>query len=269
MGINTKEEYINRLKDLIETAENFEVLSEEVSGYTDFFNAKNGYITREYHNTNVVTQWKASCLIVIEQIIPESNATRKQLINPFRSTAVTKKSIDDCIAILRSMSENLDKDYLQLPDTRIDTETKANSTNNSGNKLFIGHGTSRVWLELQNFLTQRLNLSCDEFNRQPVAGITHTQRLNDMLDQACFALLVMTAEDEQVNDKYQARSNVIHEAGLFQGRLGFNKAIILLEEGCEEFSNIHGLNQIRFSKDNISNAFEEIRRVLERERIIT
>jgi predicted nucleotide-binding protein len=48
--------------------------------------------------------------------------------------------------------------------------------------------------------------------------------------------------------KLHARLNVIHEAGLFQGRLGFNKAIILLEEGCEEFSNIHGLGHIPFPK---------------------
>jgi hypothetical protein len=30
------------------------------------------------------------------------------------------------------------------------------------------------------------------------------------------------------------------------GRLGFERAIILLEDGCQEFSNIHGLGQIRF-----------------------
>ena len=62
--------------------------------------------------------------------------------------------------------------------------------------------------------------------------------------------------------------NVIHEAGLFQGRLGFQRAIVLLEEGCEEFSNIQGLGQIRFPAGNISAAFEEIRQVLEREEII-
>ena len=62
--------------------------------------------------------------------------------------------------------------------------------------------------------------------------------------------------------------NVVHEAGLFQGRLGFEKAIILLEDGCEEFSNINGLGQIRFPKENITAAFEEIRRVLERENLI-
>lgn len=49
-------------------------------------------------------------------------------------------------------------------------------------------------------------------------------------------------------------------------KLGFfNK---LLEEGCAEFSNIEGLEQIRFPKGNIGTAFEKIRGVLEREGII-
>ena len=51
-----------------------------------------------------------------------------------------------------------------------------------------------------------------------------------------MAFLVLTAEDEQTDGTLHARENVIHEAGLFQGRLGFEKAIILLEEGCQEFS---------------------------------
>jgi len=62
--------------------------------------------------------------------------------------------------------------------------------------------------------------------------------------------------------------NVIHEAGLFQGRLGFEKAILLLEKDCEEFSNIQGLGQIRFPKGNITAIFEEIRQVLEREGLL-
>ena len=48
--------------------------------------------------------------------------------------------------------------------------------------------------------------------------------------------------------------NVIREAGLFQGRLGFTRAIVMLEEGCEEFSNIEGLGQIRFPNNNIKAA---------------
>src|SRR6266699_3035421 len=80
--------------------------------------------------------------------------------------------------------------------------------------------------------------------------------------------LVMTAEDELADGAIQARLNVVHEAGLFQGRLGFTKAIVLLEEGCTEFSNIQGLGQIRFSKGNIAASFEDIRRVLDREGLL-
>ena len=106
-------------------------------------------------------------------------------------------------------------------------------------------------------------------NRVPVAGITNIARLSQMLDEAAIAFLILTAEDEQVGGSVQARMNVIHEAGLFQGRLGFTKAIILLEEGCEAFSNIDGLGQIRFPKGSIRHAFEEVRQVLEREGMTT
>jgi predicted nucleotide-binding protein len=78
----------------------------------------------------------------------------------------------------------------------------------------------------------------------------------------------MTAEDELLDGKIQARMNVIHEVGLFQSKLGFSKAIVLLEDGCEEFSNIQGLGQIRFPNGNIAGAFEDIRKVLEREGVI-
>ena len=89
-----------------------------------------------------------------------------------------------------------------------------------------------------------------------------------MLDAAAIAILVMTAEDEMADGNIEARMNVVHEAGLFQGRLSFTKAIVLLEEGCAEFSNIQGLGQIRFPKGNISATFEEVRRVMEREGLI-
>jgi predicted nucleotide-binding protein len=136
-----------------------------------------------------------------------------------------------------------------------------------GTNVFIGHGRSLVWRELKDFLEDRLGLSVDEFNRVPVAGIATATRLSEMLDAAAFAFLVLTAEDEQTGGKVRARENVVHEVGLFQGRLGFSRAIVLLEDGCEEFSNIHGLGQIRFPRGNIAAKFEDIRAVLERERI--
>ena len=135
-------------------------------------------------------------------------------------------------------------------------------------KVFIGHGQSPLWRDLKDFLRDRLDLDWDEFNREPVAGVSTVGRLAEMLDQCDFAFLVMTGEDGHADGSTHARENVVHEVGLFQGRLGFKKAIVLLEEGCAEFSNIVGLAQIRFPKGNLLSRSEEIRRVLEREQVI-
>ena len=137
-----------------------------------------------------------------------------------------------------------------------------------GTRVFIGHGRSLAWQELKHFLQDRLGLSTDEFNRVSTAGIATSSRLSTMMDTAGIAFLIMTGEDEQADGSLRARENVIHEAGLFQGQLGFERAIVLLEEGCEEFSNLTGLGQIRFPTGNITRAFEEIRKVLEREGLI-
>jgi len=134
-----------------------------------------------------------------------------------------------------------------------------------GTNVFIGHGRSKEWKDLKDFISDRMRLPWDEFNRVPVAGIPNTVRLATMLDAAAIAFLVLTGEDEARDGAMQARMNVVHEAGLFQGRLGFTRAIVMLEEGCQEFSNIEGLGQIRFPKDNIKAAFHEVELVLERE----
>jgi predicted nucleotide-binding protein len=76
---------------------------------------------------------------------------------------------------------------------------------------------------------------------------------------------VMTAEDGKVDGSKVARQNVVHEAGLFQGKLGMRRAILLVEDGCETFSNVHGLTHIPFPAGRIRAAFEDVRQVMERE----
>lgn len=164
----------------------------------------------------------------------------------------------------KNLKENVEKLIRHL---RI-VERKMARIDRVGTNVFIGHGRSTCWRELKDFISDRLNLPWDEFNRVPVAGLTNVTRLAQMLDQACIAFLILTAEDEQADGSHNARMNVIHEVGLFQGRLGFERAIVLLEEGCSEYSNIQGLGQIRFPAGNISAIFEDIRRVLEREGLV-
>jgi predicted nucleotide-binding protein len=66
----------------------------------------------------------------------------------------------------------------------------------------------------------------------------------------------------------RARQNVIHEIGLFQGKLGFRKLVLILQKGLEEFSNVAGLQYIDFEGDRIDAAFYQLRAVLEREKML-
>lgn len=175
------------------------------------------------------------------------------------------------IAALRepyTRSQDLKKEVIKIYSHISNIESKEVERKRIGTNVFIGHGRSHQWRELKDFVKDKLRLPYDEFNRVPVAGTTNIARLAQMLDQSCFAFLIMTAEDEMNDGSLQARMNVIHEVGLFQGRLGFERAIVILEEGCQEFTNINGLGQIRFPKGNISAVFEQVREVLERESIV-
>ena len=157
--------------------------------------------------------------------------------------------------------------YEELPNNT--QYTMNNDTmNNENKKIFIGHGGSGIWRELKDFIVETLGLEYEEFNRISPAGKTNKERLKEMLEVCCMAFLIMTGEDEQADGSFSARDNVIHEAGLFQGKIDFERAIILLEEGCQEFSNIEGLGQIRFSKGKIEETFGGIIKVLKRESII-
>lgn len=132
-------------------------------------------------------------------------------------------------------------------------------------RAFIGHGGSPLWRELKDFLEEKLSISVQEFNSVSVVGLSNKERLIELLNSIDVGFVVLTAEDEQADGKRHPRMNVVHEVGLLQGKLGFERAVILLEEGCEEFSNIHGVGQIRFPPKDIARSFESIRDFLIRE----
>ena len=175
------------------------------------------------------------------------------------SLGVSPRLVDDALDLLK---------YQGVIDSVVLAEREPGKRRNTKQCVFIGHGHSPVWRDLKDFLYETLHLQWDEFDREAIPGMAVTDRLKQMLKRATFAFLVMTAEDEHADGKKHARENVIHEIGLFQGKLGFDRAIILLEDGCQEFSNVHGLLQIPFARSKILSSSERIRKVLEHKRIL-
>lgn len=164
------------------------------------------------------------------------------------------------IKVLDALSFRILKD-----DTRMRASNPKPQSVTKPTCVFIGHGRSKLWARLKIFLEDELQVRTTFYENESRVGESIVPVLEKMLDEATFAALVLSAEDETQAGTVRARQNVVHEAGLFQGRLGFKRAILLLQRGIEEFSNVDGLQHIPFSGDQIEEAFYELQRVLKRE----
>jgi predicted nucleotide-binding protein len=132
-------------------------------------------------------------------------------------------------------------------------------------KIFVGHGQNMQWRDLKDHLHEKHGYAVEAYEIGARAGHAIRDVLEDMLESTSMAFLVMTGEDDTPAGGLRARQNVIHEIGLFQGRLGFAKAVVLMEAGVEEFSNIHGIQQIRFAKGGIRETFGDVLATIRRE----
>jgi predicted nucleotide-binding protein len=85
-----------------------------------------------------------------------------------------------------------------------------------------------------------------------------------MANKSSLAFLILTGEDK-TESGIRARQNVIHECGLFQGKLGYHRAIMIVEDGVELASNFDGIQQLRFKKGRISEIFGDAVATIRRE----
>lgn len=134
--------------------------------------------------------------------------------------------------------------------------TKQQERTMRGSKVFIGHGRSDSWRAVKDFVEQELGLEVEEFERQPVVGRQIKDRLEEMFQNAGWAILVATPDD---SSNSEPRLNVIHELGFAQGRLGWENAIILLEEGCQLPSNLEGTVYLEFQPGQVKQVFHDLR----------
>jgi predicted nucleotide-binding protein len=131
-------------------------------------------------------------------------------------------------------------------------------------KVFIGHGRSAQWRDLKDHLTDKHGYQVNAYEVGVRSGYAITHILDEMLIESSFALIVMTGDDETPDGHTRARQNVVHELGLFQGRLGFKRAIMVAESSIEPFSNMDGIQQIRFNH-NITETYGDVLATLRRE----
>lgn len=132
--------------------------------------------------------------------------------------------------------------------------------------IFIGHGRSGDWLVVKEAL-EADGYEVVAFETIERAGLSIQAVLQDLLAETSMAFLVHTGEDEEAGRTHalRARQNVVHETGLFQGALGFARAIVIREVGCKPFTNVSGLIEIRYSTGHVEEALPRIRAAISRE----
>jgi len=129
------------------------------------------------------------------------------------------------------------------------------------NKIFLGHGRNPAWNRIYMYLKDELGYDVEAFETHSRVSSHIIEILNNFLTNCDVAVIVMTPDDSTSEGTSRARQNVIHEIGLFQGRFGFKRVIVFQQANIEEFSNISGLQVVRFHDDSVE-GFYELRRAL-------
>ena len=243
-----------------------EALWGNVKTHTKFFASIQTYVKRfsEFDYTNLNSENIDELVIFserIENFFVQYRATGDGLYFPPNETSFSDKDVIKINELVRKLKQ-LSPEELKQEIKSIKPQVKKASKGKD--KIFIGHGRSKLWSRVQVFFSNELKLDTVYFESESRTSETIINILEGFLSDVSFAVIIMTAEDETADDKIRARQNVIHEAGLFQGRLGFDKVIILKQNNIEEFSNIAGLQYISFSDNNVEQTFYELQRCLKK-----
>lgn len=260
---------MNRLEEL---KFNVEALFHAVDQDKKFFSPIYNFVEKlnVLLSTKIVEAGKEELLFLaqkIESFFAQYRPSGDGLYIPPMQTSMNDDTVKDIYRLSKELATFTDEQFIDLKPF-----TTGGRDNTAAKKIeqcvFIGHGRSKLWASIQLFLQNDLKLKTVCYESESRVGESIVPLLEKMLGQATYAVFVLTAEDQTEEGGKRARQNVVHEAGLFQGRLGFDRAVLLVQRGISGFSNIDGLQYIPFTGDNIEETFYQIQRALKAKGLI-
>ncbi|SDR20287.1 TIR domain-containing protein [Paraburkholderia tuberum] len=164
----------------------------------------------------------------------------------------------------RAQLERLVRDLDQILEIRANSELAppSQSSPQLPNRIFLSHGRSGDWREVQAFVEKDVEIPTLELAQEVNAGQSIIEKLESNSAACDSAVIVMTGDDIDENGQVRARENVIHEIGWFQGRYGRARVCLLHEEAVNIPSNLSGVVYIPFPKGSVQTSFGTLFREL-------
>ncbi len=96
---------------------------------------------------------------------------------------------------------------------------------------------------------QKSGLKVKQCQASPSPGRYRIDDLVEFLDCCTFAILVYDSEHEAGESRQGRRERIAHEIGLFQGRLGFTRVVLLVPEGSRDSLCLDGVQRVIFRQN--------------------
>lgn len=123
-------------------------------------------------------------------------------------------------------------------------------------RIFISHGKHMPALDRVERFIRTLGFMPVIVAREPSLGKSVADLVEEQMT-GCLCAIILATRDDQVQDYFQPRPNVIHEIGLAQEKFR-NRVIYLKEEGCKFPSNVQPKVWEDFTQESLENVFEKI-----------
>jgi len=211
---------------------------------------------------NVKSAYKKKIFDYVEKGLPESRA--ELLASVYKASNAPNNKFQFYLSEKENnlLSELLPAYNNDLNQIIVKGLNLVKSNNKSGiDCIFIAHGNNKEWREVETYIKDELKFKVLAYETESHSVEFTHEAIENLLDKCNFAVIVMSDDDYTKEGKARARQNVIHEMGLFQGRYGHKRVIVMKKKSVELNSNLIGKNLIEYH-NNIDEGFHKLKKAL-------
>ncbi|MGV9676186.1 PfkB family carbohydrate kinase [Nocardia sp. NPDC003482] len=131
-------------------------------------------------------------------------------------------------------------------------------------RVLIVHDENPQWQEVRKFIETRCGIPTEHLGPSDFAADRLAETVDGPVSRCGFAVCLLSAKNSARGSR-QPDQMIVHQVGILQGRYGFGRVALLVEYGCDLFTNLSGLIRLGFPAGRVEAKFVELQRMLLRE----